>query len=87
MAEWRIERLERGHVRDAFNCGKPSLDVFMSALVTQYERRNLGRTYVALKEADQRVLGYYTLASGAIDVGSLPAKEARKLPEASGAAS
>ena len=26
------------------------------------------------------MLGYYTLASGAIDVGSLPAKQAKKLP-------
>ena len=80
MCEWRIERLDRGHVRAGFDSGKASLNEFLHSLVTQYERRNLGRTYVAVKEADQRVLGYYTLASGAIDVGGLPAKVARKLP-------
>jgi GNAT superfamily N-acetyltransferase len=78
--EWRIERLGRGHVREGFDCGKPSLNDFLQALVGQYEKRNLGRTYVALQEGDQRVLGYYTLASGAIAVESLPAKQAKKLP-------
>jgi GNAT superfamily N-acetyltransferase len=78
--KWRIERLDRGHVREGFDCGKPSLNDFLHALVSQYEKRNLGRTYVALREGDQRVLGYYTLASGAIDAESLPAKQAKKLP-------
>ncbi len=80
MGEWRIERLGPDHVREGFDCGKPSLNDFLLALVSQYEKRNLGRTYVAVQEGDRRVLGYYTLASGSIDTESLPAKQARKLP-------
>jgi GNAT superfamily N-acetyltransferase len=80
VGEWRIEQLESEHVREGFDCGKPSLNDFLHALVSQYEKRNLGRTYVALQEGDRRVLGYYTLASGAIDAERLPAKLARKLP-------
>jgi GNAT superfamily N-acetyltransferase len=80
VGEWRIERLDRAHVREGFDCGKPSLDDFLRALVSQYEKRNLGRTYVAFREGDRRVLGYYTLASGSIDVGSMPARQASKLP-------
>ena len=80
MGEWRLERLDHGHVREAFDCGKPSLNDFLHTLVSQYEKRNLGRTYVALQQGDQRVLGYYTLASGAIAAESLPAKHAKKLP-------
>ena len=34
----------------------------------------------ALQGEDQRVLGYYTLASGAIETDSLPATQAKKLP-------
>jgi GNAT superfamily N-acetyltransferase len=67
-------------VREGFDCGKPSLDQFIHTLVSQYEKRNLGRTYVALPPGEERVLGYYTLASGAISVESLPAKQAKKLP-------
>jgi GNAT superfamily N-acetyltransferase len=81
VGEWRIERLDRGHVREGFNCGKPSLDDFLHSLVSQYEKRNLGRTYVALQGGDERALGYYTLASGAIAAEGLPARQAKKLPK------
>jgi predicted N-acetyltransferase YhbS len=67
-------------VREGFHCGKPSLNDFLKALASQYEKRNLGRTYVALRGEDRRVLGYYTLASGAIEAESLTAKQAKKLP-------
>jgi GNAT superfamily N-acetyltransferase len=80
VGEWRIERLDHGHVREGFDCGKPWLNDFLHALVSQYERRNLGRTYVALQEGVQRVLGYCTLASGAITAEGMPAKQAKKLP-------
>jgi GNAT superfamily N-acetyltransferase len=80
VSEWQIERLDRGHAREGFDCGKPSLNDFLHALVGQYEKRNLGRTYVALQGEDRRVLGYYTLAGGAIEAESLPANQAKKLP-------
>ncbi len=80
MDDWRIEQLARGHAREGFDCGKSSLNDFLRGLVTQYEKRNLGRTYVATREGDERVVGYHTLASGAIDAERLPVKQARKLP-------
>lgn len=80
-AEPRIERLDRTHARERFECGQPSLDRFIKELVSQYEKRNLGRTYVAVRGDDRRVLGYYTLSSGALAFQSLPAQAAKKLPK------
>jgi GNAT superfamily N-acetyltransferase len=80
MDDWRIERLARTHIRDRFDCGQPSLDDFLRTLVGQYEKRNLGRTYVAVRGADSQVFGYYTIASGAVTFDHLPAEAARKLP-------
>lgn len=80
MDEWRIERLDRTHLRKGFDCGKPSLNDFLHVLVSQYEKRGLGRTYVAFQSEDRHVRGYYTLASGAIETRSLPASKAKKLP-------
>ena len=85
MADWVIERLRPAHERAAFCCGTPSLDQFLHTLVTQYEKRRLGRTYVATESGALRVAGYYTLAAGSFDVGSLPPVEAKRLPEQSGA--
>ena len=81
MGDWQIERLERGHVRDAYSCGKSPLDEFIHRFVSQYEKRNLGRTYVAVRPGEKRVLGYYTLASGSIPFQNIPEPSARKLPK------
>ena len=80
MDNWVIESLERPHARDEFRCGKAPLDHFFHALVGQYEKRNRGRTYVAVRPGNQRVYGYYTLASSAVAREILPAKAAKKLP-------
>lgn len=81
MADWSIERLEEKHDRAGFLCGKESLDTFIRRLVTQYERRRLGRTYVAVESGSTRVAGYYTLAAGSLEATSLPKQERKKLPK------
>jgi len=80
MAEWQVERLGRDHARQAFSCGKPPLDEFIRRHVSQYEKRNLGRTYLAVRPGERQVLGYYTLASGSIPFLSMPEASAKKLP-------
>ena len=81
MAEWVIERFGSTHERAAFTSGKPLLDTFLRALVSQYEKRRLGRTFVATEPNSTRVAGYYTLAAGAFDVSCLPAALRKKLPK------
>lgn len=80
MTEWRIERLAPAHERSGFSCGKPPLDDFLRLRVSQYEKRNLGRTYVAVRPDEAQVYGYYTLASGAVAFEHLPDPTSRKLP-------
>jgi GNAT superfamily N-acetyltransferase len=80
VKEWSVERLDHSHLRDEFCCGKELLDKFLRLLVGQYERRRLGRTFVAVRLGDKRVLGYYTLASGAVSFQHLPEDTAKKLP-------
>ncbi len=83
MAEISIEPFDRAkHQRASFRCGKPALDEFIRTLVTQYEKRRLGKTFVAVQTDDlATVVGYYTLASGAVACANLPPNVARKLPQ------
>lgn len=81
MDEWRIEPLDRSHQRGDFCCGQALLDDFLRSLVSQYEKRKLGRTYVAIRPGDQKVCGYYTLASSSISFQNLPPAAASKLPK------
>ncbi|MBN1419436.1 MAG: GNAT family N-acetyltransferase [Planctomycetes bacterium] len=80
MREYRIERLDRAHDRPEFACGRAPLDAFLRTLVHQYEKRNLGRTYVAVRPGETPVLGCYTFASGSVSFDHLPPDLARKVP-------
>ncbi len=82
MLDFHIERFDRTkHDRTGFSCGKPTLDDFLRSFVTQYEKRRLGITYVAVAPGKSEVLGYYTLASGGITFASLPLSLSKKLPK------
>jgi ribosomal protein S18 acetylase RimI-like enzyme len=81
MADWVISRLEKTHDRSAFSSGKAPLDAYLQSLASQYEKRRLGRTYVATEPSSTRIAGYYTLAAGAIDVSALPESARKKLPK------
>ena len=81
MIDWTIEPFAKDHDRNAFCCGKPSLDDFIRARVSQYEKRRLGKTFVAVNQGEKRVVGYYTLAAGAVTFERLPTEASRKLPK------
>jgi GNAT superfamily N-acetyltransferase len=57
------------------------LDDFLHLRVNQYEKRRLGRTYVALFSGTKSVAGYYTLAASAVAVADLPQEVAKRLPK------
>jgi GNAT superfamily N-acetyltransferase len=82
MAEIRIEPFQKGkHQRAGFDCGKSSLNEFLRTLVTQYERRRLGRTFVAVRASEpDSIVGFYTLAAGSVAFQHLPQEAARTLP-------
>lgn len=81
MADLVFERLAENHERAAFSCGYDLLDRFIREHAGQYERRGLGRTYVAVWKGDRRIVGYYTLAAGSAEVTGFPHKTRKKLPK------
>lgn len=79
MAEWQIEPLD-DHERGEFSCGKAPLDTFLHTLASQYEKRGVGRTYVAVRPGSNRVIGYYTLSSSSVEFENFPEVVRKKLP-------
>ena len=55
----------------------------MRSLVSQYEKRKLGRTYVAVLPGEKRVCGYYTLAAGSLPFERRPCQQCEKIAQAS----
>jgi GNAT superfamily N-acetyltransferase len=81
MADWQIERLGDTHDRGEFSCGNDLLDDFIRAKAGQYERKNVGRTYVAIRGGLMKIVGYFTLALGSVEIADLPRVVAKKLPK------
>lgn len=81
MVEWIIEQLAKDHERSSFTCGKSPLDDFIRSGASQYEKRRLGKTFVAIRPDARKVLGFYTLAAGAVAYERLPTDKSRKLPK------
>ncbi len=69
----QIELLEARHRRAGFNCGEPALDVFLTNLAGQQQRKNFGRTYVALAEDELIVVGFVTVSAGQVATADMPA--------------
>lgn len=80
MADWAIQPLDRRHDRSAFRCGHVLLDEFLRLRVTQYERRRLGKTIVAVQDGSTRVIGFATLAASAVAFANVPRGLSRTLP-------
>ncbi len=81
MAEWVIERLNRSHDRESFCSGQEVLDRFLKTLVTQYEKKRLGRTFVATAAGANKVFGFYTSAAGSFALDALPEVARKALPK------
>jgi GNAT superfamily N-acetyltransferase len=80
-ADWRVEALRRDHDRTRFQCGEPTLDEYLARFARQNQESGVARTFVAVQDGEPvRVVGYYSLAVGAIDKANLPLAAARRLP-------
>lgn len=80
-ADWSIEPLRREHDRTRFQCGEAALDDYLARFARQNQESGVARTCVAVGQADPaRILGYYSLAVGAIDKANLPPGAARRFP-------
>ncbi len=81
MLEWIVEPFGTQHDRGGFASGNAPLDDFLRTRVNQYEKRRLGKTFAAVPKGGRKVLGYYTLAAGAVAFERLPTDASRKLPK------
>jgi len=60
---------------------KTPLDNFLKTLVSQYEKRRLGRTFVATRRGEKKVCGYYTSSAGSFSLDVLPEDVRKGLPK------
>jgi GNAT superfamily N-acetyltransferase len=71
-AFWEIQRIERRHERESFDCGDDALNSFLQKYARQNDEKNIGRTFVAVRSGKRKVEGYYAISTGAIEFTNLP---------------
>ena len=77
-APFLIATLDARHDRAVFNSGSEPLNRYLREQVTQDIHRRVAACFVALSE--QRIAGYYTLASASLMLADLPASTGKTLP-------
>jgi GNAT superfamily N-acetyltransferase len=70
LTSLRIEKLQRSHAVDAFECGREALNLFLTRYAFQNQQAQASQTYVAL--ADDEIVGYYTLVVGSVEYNEAP---------------
>lgn len=72
-ASWREEALARRHDRARFDCGVTALNEYLQRYARQNHESGGAKTFVAVPpESPSTILGYSTIAPGAIDFGKVP---------------
>lgn len=74
----RCEPLRHDHPRAQFESGQPAVDGWFRKQAWQNQSKHLSVTRV-LTDGEQ-LAGFYTIATGQIDLGELPSELAKKLP-------
>jgi len=73
------ERLSAKHDLSEFDSGEPALDDGLRRRAEQNEASGASRTYVVC--SGRRVVGFYTLAAGAIAHSAAPGRMRRNMPD------
>jgi ribosomal protein S18 acetylase RimI-like enzyme len=76
---FRLVLLDAKRDRKRFDSGSTQLDRHFREQVSQDIRRRVAACFVAVT-SEQRVVGYYTLASASVALSDLPEATAKKLP-------
>ena len=80
-ASWIIEPFDRlRHDRSGFDCGIPILNEWLTTKVSQFEKKDLARTYVLIEAGSNLVKGYYAISNHTVRYESLPTDQAKGLP-------
>lgn len=79
QATFHVTSLDAAHDRTTFHSDSEALDRYLKEQVSQDVRRRVAACFVALS-SEQRIAGYYTLASASVMLSDLPPDIGKKLP-------
>jgi GNAT superfamily N-acetyltransferase len=73
-----IEKLQRTHETETFDCGQPELNRFLIRHALQAQQVNSSQTYVGL--SGKTVIGFYTIIASEVRHADAPARVVKGMP-------
>lgn len=69
VLEWEKEQTPKitPSLREAFDCGESTLNIFLSKFARQSEEQNTARTWVALDKPNKKIIGYVSISNTSIE--------------------
>lgn len=77
--DWREEGISKQHNRDSFDCGNNQLNEFLKHHARKNHENNSAKTFLAIDNADGRILGFYSLSPVSIIHASVPSQVTKGL--------
>jgi GNAT superfamily N-acetyltransferase len=71
MTVFRIEKLNRHHQVDNFDCGVEALNAFLGRYAWENQRASASQTYIGLADGSE-IVGFYTLVVGEVSYQDAP---------------
>jgi GNAT superfamily N-acetyltransferase len=75
------EPLSTDHVLEGFDCGRPSLDIWLIEHARTAAAAGSARTYVVQDSDQRRVVAYHALAAASVERESATSRAARGMPQ------
>jgi hypothetical protein len=79
IEELRIEPISKSHNRQDFNSSRSSLNEYLKKHARQNNVKNIAKTFIAVN-AENKILGYYSLSTSSIEFEELSEEFAKQLP-------
>jgi GNAT superfamily N-acetyltransferase len=66
LAGWHEEPIDKRHDRAAFDCGDADLNTFLVRHARQSHEKGGAKTFLAINDEDNKILGFYSLSPASI---------------------
>lgn len=80
IPSWHEEPIAKGHKRDTFDCGDAELNAYLQKFARQNHESGGAKTFLAIADADSRLLGFYSLAPAVAGYDQTPESVRKGLP-------
>ena len=80
MPQYPVEPLGKHHNRAAFSCGVEALDAYLQQHARRNVEQRIAAVFVLVDIENNRLIGYYSLSSGSVDLQGFPENLKKKLP-------